>query len=91
MPGICIVPIVGETEVSINTIYCVADSHSIKQGGHSQAGGADASAERADMEHLTADEFSTATGDVHGVVVVDAVRGWRAGTPTAGSGARAAA
>lgn len=68
-------------------MYDVADPHCVKQGRHSEAGGADACAKRADLEHLAADELGAAAGDVHGVAVVNAVRAWCAGTPTAGSGA----
>lgn len=77
--------------MDINTTFCVSDSHCVKQGGYSEAGGADACAKRADLEHLTADELCAAASDVHGVAVVDAVRDWRAGTPVASPGARAAA
>lgn len=43
------------------------------------------------MEHFSADELRTATGDVRGVALVAAVRGGSAGAPAAGPGAGAAA
>lgn len=43
------------------------------------------------MEHLSVDELRPAARDVHGVAVVDALRGGRARAPAAGPGARAAA
>lgn len=72
------------------TFCCLpADTHRVEQGRHGEARRADARTKRADLEHLATDELRAAAGDVHGVTVVDAVRGGRARAPAASPGERA--